>query len=411
MYEEPGTGKPINIGVQAWMEYKDTLAFVERMGVSTNGSMQFANLTSRYIDFETGRAVPGYEPPADADKFAALQRYLEVCERYEDMLLPGFMAARFPAPAEIPEDLLLPFHRFVAKYDIAAAVPQMWQATAMGLGATMDVPTLYVMQAVGVPMVRALLGQAAAAVPPSGRLQDLYDRVADFLGPDDVLYSSTVAAADRTPDGVVVDVVAADGTTTTRIQARRLLVAIEPTARNMAPFAPDAVETEVFDKLQYTTVYAGLLRHPTLAADTSYAHTVPAAAPRNWTVFPLPAQLGRIDHVGGSADLFEFTAVGTDGDTAEGMQALIGRAIDAMRAAGTTRAAPAGTLSFPAFADHGPVHARVTADNLRAGFIQKQVALQGRRSTWYTGAAFGSGFSTVLWAYNEALLPQVIEGL
>ncbi|KAK8024545.1 hypothetical protein PG993_012611 [Apiospora rasikravindrae] len=412
VYHDPATGTPINVGVQAWMEYKDTFDFVTRMGVSTNGSMHFATLTSQYVDFQTGKRVDGYAAPAEDAKFAALQVYLDACEKYENMLLPGFF--KFPEPDQIPEDLLMSFGQFVDKYDIAAAVPQLWQSTVQGVGNFMDVPTMYIMQASPAPMVRALLGKGAAAVPPSGNLHELYERIGEFLG-DDVQYSSQAVASTRTEDdGVTVTVQSSVDNANCTIHAKRLLIAIEPTEANMAPFDLEDAERDVFAKLGYTTVYAGIVRHPSLKVGTSYGNTLPAAAPTNYTVYPLPAQIGRFDYLDMTSDMFSFTAVGTDTDTPASMRALIGKTIAGMVSTGVANgssAAAAAEVEFPAFADHGLMHSRVSAAELRGGFIQEQLALQGRRSTWYTGAAFTSAFSTVLWEYNNVLLPEVIRGI
>lgn len=377
--------------------------------MSASGSMQFTPNENVYIDYKTGKPVPDYTAPAAADVFPALQRYLDALEKYEDMVLPGFF--NFPDAADIPEDLLMPFAEFVDKYDIAAAVPQIWDSTAQGLGDTMNVPTLWVVQACGIPMIRALLGMGAAAVPASGRLYDLFENVADFLG-SDVLYSSTVVSATRhgnAKGGVSLKVRGADGKATC-IRAKRLLIAIEPTAENMAPFQLDGAEEGVLGRFKYPTVYAGIVRHPSLQPLHAYTHRSPAPESYNYTAFPAAPQVGRIDYLGGTEDLFQFTAVGAEDDTAESMRALIARSVGAMVEAGTLPVSK-GSVSFPIFADHGHMHAHVSADDLRAGFIQKLNALQGRRNTWYTGAAFSAGFATVLWEYNKVLLPRVVEGL
>ena len=335
-----------------------------------------------------------------------MQKYLELCEKYADMLIPGFF--NFPAPNMIPEDLIMPFGQFVQKYNLTVAVPRLWDATVMGVGDFMDVATMYVMQASGVPMARGLLGLGRAIVPPSGNLHELYDRIADFLG-GDVLYEGTVSSSVRSDSGVLVTVRSTNGSVT-EIAAKRLLIAIEPTAKNMEPFSLDEDEKEVFSKLGYTTVYAGLVKHPSLQVNTTYFNTIPGAAPRNYSTYPLPSQVGKIKPQVGSEDLFAFTAVGTDKDTAESIQGLIKKSIDNLIAAGTVPETNS-TVTFPAFGDHGLMHSRVSADELRTGFIQRQLALQGRKSTWYTGAAFSTGYSTVLWAYNEVLLPKVVEGI
>ena len=406
MYHDPDSGNPINVGVQTWLEYKNTLDFVTRMGVSSNGSMQFTPLTTKYVDFQSGKPVEGYAAPENSDRVSALHKYLELCEKYEDYLLPSF--DQFPAPDAIPEDLLMPFGQFVEKYGIAAAVPQMWQATVQGLGDFLEIPTMYTMQAMGVPMARALLGKARAVVPPSGALYELYGRIADFLG-DDVFYSSTVVSATRDGEHGVSVVVRGSGNLSTEIQAKRLLIAIEPTAENMSPFLLDDAETDVFDRFGYFTVYAGILRHPSLEPSTSYSNVVPVT-PTNYTIFPSPPQLGRMDYLGGTKDLFSFTAVGTEKDTPDTMKALIRGAIDKLIATGVVKGS-SGELTFPAFADHGKMHSWFSVDDVRGGYVQKQMALQGRKSTWYTGAAFGSPYSTALWAYNDELLPKLIKGI
>ncbi|KAF2452038.1 FAD dependent oxidoreductase superfamily [Karstenula rhodostoma CBS 690.94] len=407
VYHHPSTGAPINIGVQAWMEYLNTTSFPHRMGVDTNGSMQFEPLTKHYIDFTSGLPV-SYAPPSPAAEQAALSKYLSLCEKHASLMLPGFF--NFPAAgADIPEDLTMDFSAFVQKYSLQAAVPRLWDSTVMGVGDFLRVPTLYVMQASGLVMARAMLGQSRAIVPSSGNLHELYERVADLLG-GDVQYDSIVVGSSRNETDVEVWVKHRDGIETV-IVAKRLLVAFEPSPVALAPFDLDDEEADVLGKLRFSSVYAGLVQHPSLEGLQSWTNTVPGAVEGNFSTYPLPAHVGRIAHQpGGGGRLFSFTAVGNEEDGPESIQALIAQSVENMVGVGTVNATN-GTTTFPYFANHGLMHSRVSGEELRKGFIARQTALQGRRATWYTGAAFSSGFSTVLWAYNEVLLPRVIEGL
>jgi hypothetical protein len=178
----------------------------------------------------------------------------------------------------------------------------------------------------------------------------------------------------------------------------------------LAPFSVDATEKAVFDKMAFTTVYAGIIRHPSLQILSNYLDRSPAPGTLNYTVFPDAPQVGSIAYIGGTKDLFQFTAVGTEADTTKSMQALIAKTINTMIKSGVLPASN-GTLEFVKFSNHGKMHTRFSADTLRTGIVQKQVALQGHRSTYYTGAAFSAPFSTVLWEYNRVLLPRVIKGL
>lgn len=404
-YTDPVSGLTFNVGVQAWMEYEDAFDFPARMNVSTSGSMSFSSNTYEYVDFDSGLPVSSYVAPATADVYTALAGFLEVLEEYQDLLLPSY--ENFSAAGSVPEDLLMPFSDFATKYGIEAAVPETWYATTMGLGDTMDVSAMWVMQATTNPMIEALLGTAAAAVPASGRLYDLYESVADFLGTD-VLYSTEVVSSTRNDTGVTLVAQSTSGEVTC-IEAKRLLLAIQPTPENLAPFDMDATEEAVFEQFNFSTVYAGILSHPSLQANISYYHTAPDAG-SNYTVYPVWPQVGTIDYLEGTDGLFQFTAVGTEDYDEDEMKALIGESIDNMIAAGTIPESN-GTLSFPIFANHGKMHPRLTAEAVSSGLIQQQVALQGLRSTWYTGAAWSAPFSTVLWEYNKVLLPSVIEGI
>lgn len=131
-YQDPLTGKPINVGVQAWTTYKNTTDFItKRINMSVVVKPQ-TPLATKYVDFTTGQALDNYTAPTSAEALAALKTYHELCKQYEQLLLPGYF--NFPLPGEIPEDLTLLFRDFVAKYNISAAVPRLFELTGMGLG-------------------------------------------------------------------------------------------------------------------------------------------------------------------------------------------------------------------------------------------------------------------------------------
>lgn len=139
-----------------------------------------------------------------------------------------------------------------------------------------------------------------------------------------------------------------------------------------------------------------------------------SAAPSNWTDLPLPSFNSRIDYFGHDTDLFRFLMVGTADLDVDGARALVFDGFDKMMDSGGALAGEDGSrssLEFAALEDHGPMHLRVGADELEAGFIQDLYALQGRRSTWYTGAAWSAQFTTVLWAYNDILLPKIVQDM
>ena len=60
------------------------------------------------------------------------------------------------------------------------------------------------------------------------------------------------------------------------------------------------------------------------------------------------------------------------------------------------------------FKSHTSFKLSVSAQAIQDGFYSDLYALQGKRSTWYTGAAFISHNGGVLWKFTQALLPRIV---
>lgn len=275
---------------------------------------------------------------------------------------------------------------------------------------SMNTVTMYVMQAIGAPLTGSFFGETANVVPVSGDNQELYLKIGDLLG-QDVLYSSTVISSVRGADdtGVTIVVEASNGDRK-RIKAQRLLLAIEPSADNLAPFDLDASESAVFSKFRWSNSYVGAVRNPSLVVNQSLTNVPAAAEPSNWTTLPLPPFNARFDYFGQDSDLFRFLVEDDTGLDADGARALVVDGFTKMVESGVL-AATDEPLQFAAFENHGPMHTRVDADEIEAGFIQELYSLQGHRSTWWTGAAFSVQFTTLLWAFNDLLLPRMINSM
>jgi hypothetical protein len=388
--------------VQNWNDYGPARAFFERMGVPVSTPPRNV-LVSRWADFTTGASV-NFTPPANADRIAALGRFLNATAAYEQYFLPGYW--NWPAPDKIPEDLLLPFGQFVTKYDIYDAVNQVFQVTGMGVGDMSEALTLYVLGAFGPPMMRAFLGQAGSFTPDSRRNIALYEAIQARLGPD-VLLNTVVTGSIRTRLGHTLWTENADGKPRI-ILARKLLIAIEPTPANMQPFNLDLKEQSVLSKFKFSSVHAGIVAHPSLPVNTSVINTPSAAAPNNYLVLPKPDFLVRFDHMGGGSDLFRVMIVGSGLVTVEQAQEMVRKDLARLIAVGTLPATTDPTqLEFRAWADHGGMHMNAAAEEIKKGFIQSLYALQGWKETWWTGGAFAVQFQSILWAYDDILLPKM----
>jgi hypothetical protein len=108
--------------------------------------------------------------------------------------------------------------------------------------------------------------------------------------------------------------------------------------------------------------------------------------------------------------LWQVIVVGWEDLAVEEAQQMTSEAIDKLISAGTLNATENAELTIKTWSNHGAMDMRTTKENLQNGYIQNQYALQGYRSTYWTGAAFSNQLSTYLWAYNlEYLTPLVVK--
>lgn len=323
------------------------------------------------------------------------------------VIVPGLWG--FPNASSIPNDLLMNFGDFVEKYGIQAALPSIWLSTGLGVGSMLNQLTLTVMQAFGGQMARLFLGLQASHVPASGRYQDLYDAIAAYLG-DSVYLNTRAIDSKRTDNGVVVTTRnEVDGKVTT-FYAKKLLIAIQPVGNKLAAFDLDAHEQSVFERILYTHVYTGVVASPSIPANSSINNLPYSENDNNlldWQDFNLTAIFQALDY---QKDLYQVIMVGDEKLGPGEAKAMTEQDFLHLVNAGifTASAANETNLEWVDFSDHGPMHDTVSRDDLEAGFVQSLYALQGQRSTWYTGAAWASNFQTILWEYNEILLPKLL---
>jgi len=403
-YVDPDSGNVFEYGVQLFNDYGPARAFFERLGITPTAPARLP-LTQQFVDFTTGRGV-NYTVPSLADTTAALKKFLEVVEPFENYLLPGYW--NFPQPSAIPADLLLPFRRFVEKYNIQAAVLQIFETTGFGAGNWDTALTMYLLSAFGPPMIRFLLGNGALFTPSSRRNSEVYESIQYRLR-DEVLYNSTVTQSDRALDGHTLWVRDHNKGSCTIVHAKKLLIAIEPTDANMAPFAVDNREQKVFSKLRFQNVQVGIVSHPSLPTGVSLVNTPAAAAGGNYLALPKLNFNIRYDHLGQNSTNFRVMVVGESSMSKSDAQKVVTAGFDVLVAAGTVppKANGSGNLKFKVWSNHGHMHGHASAEEIRGGFIQKQYALQGHKGTWWTGGAFSHQFQTILWAFDDILLSKM----
>ncbi|OLN93205.1 Beta-cyclopiazonate dehydrogenase 2 [Colletotrichum chlorophyti] len=385
-FRDPATGAPIDYGVQAYIQNDQTQQFFARFGVQLNASV-LSPFPSRVVDFKTGFVIPNATAVDPNTLVGPLANYLFATLNF-DFLAEG----AYDIPENVPEDLLLPFGQFVEKYNLTEVVQVVW-IFAHGVGNLLETPTLYVLQNFGQPH---LLGLSTGYLYAPGGNQQVFDKAGEFLG-SNVLYSSTVVASKRTDDGVTAVVATAGGRKL--IKAKKLLITIPPTTENLKPFDLDESEISVFEQWEDVPYYVGVVSKSGLPDLTNFLNvdvTAPDALPQTPFVW-------RLETVGVPG--YQTVKVVGERDSSKAQ----GLVTDAVRRVGASSNGTSTTGGeFSAWKQHSNLQLHVSTEAVKAGFYRKLYALQGKRSTYYTGNAWCSDYSPLLWAFTEKrVLPSL----
>lgn len=386
-YTDPSTNETVDYGVVYFHNLEVVKEYFARFDIPlTVAPSTVPGQVTEYVDFSTGKIVAGYAPP---DPSAALAAYGAQLEKYP------YVEAGFDLPYPVPADLLLPFGDFVKKYNLENAVGFLF-SFAQGLGNLLDQYTLYVFKNFGIGVLQAL--QTGFLTTARRDNSEIYEKARAELG-SDVLLQSHVIATDRSgDDGVKVLVQTPQGVKL--ILAKKLLITIPPKPDNLKGFDLSTNESSLFAQFLNSAYYTALLRNTNIPSNTTLTNIGPStpynlpSLPGLYSIYPSRVS-GLYDVKVGSAFALPDAQV----------QALIVESVLRLRTAGTLNAtAP----EFAAYASHTPFELTVSEEAIRGGFYRELYALQGQRHTWYTGAAFHTHDSSLLWRFTEGLIPGIL---
>lgn len=378
----------------AYIDLPGVKDFFARFNVSIEAAPQVP-LVNKYIDFSTGLPVSNY-PENQAAIMTALGTYGQIAAGFVNETFPGY----FNLPEQVPEDLALPFGQFLAKYNLQATLPILWSFIS-ALGDVLSVPTLFALQNFNAIELNAIQQPGGFFVPSSHNNSQLYAAVQQYLSAD-LLLSSTVSVTDRTDSGVKLVVNTPSGKKL--IKAKKLLVTAAPTIDNLKKLDLDVTETDVFGKWQYSSDFVGVISHTGMPDGLDVVNVVPDSSPTSLNL-PKPPFVSEI-RFSGVPGLYTTTVVGAPGLNEHQAKLMVRNALNKIGDAGSL---PTKHINFEAFSDHSPLQLRVSAEDLKAGFFKELYALQGRRSTFFTGAAWTSDFTSIVWVFTETgILPQIL---
>jgi hypothetical protein len=224
----------------------------------------------------------------------------------------------------------------------------------------------------------------------------LYERATAALGAN-ALLGTQVLLVDRNASGVKLLVATPTGPKL--IIAKKLVVTIPPLLRNFAGFNLDLTEASVFAQFISGAYYTGVVRLSGLP-DGVGLENIAANTPYNLP--PLPGLYGVSPT--GLPGLYNVKYGSPTPLSDEQVRRDIRTQIERVAKAGTY---PVVFQNLETYASHTPFELHVTPQAIAAGFYAKLNALQGRNSTYYSGAAWHSHNSTRIWSGLETLLPNI----
>lgn len=402
-YTEPTTNTPIDYGVQSYIVTQAAIDFFARFNISTP-PFSAKRLTPLNVDAETGEELKNYVAPSLNATTAALQKWLSIIEKYQAWVEPGYW--NFPLPQNIPSELLLPIEDFVKLNNLEAALPRIITISGIGYGGIRNLLTFNLMQSFGPSLTRQFL--ASELLKPVRSNSILYQRALALLK-DDVLLSASVQKVERSDAGAVLSV--KQGEQEYKINAKRILFAAPPSLSNLAPYALDAKEQDVFSKWAISGEWIGIAHIPCLPENFAINFLPSSIQPADQLALrDYPYQL-RLDSTGPTGlGLFRVILGANFTVSAEEVRKLTEEGVAKLKAAGTVN----GTcgVEFRAQSDHTrPLWIGVNKEEMEEGFVQELYSLQGYKGMWYSGASWAAPYSSTVWQYTDTVLEKLLEDL
>ncbi len=386
-YTDPQTGRTVDIGALNFHNLDIVKNYFKRFNIPlVSANFSSPGVTS-YVDLRTGKEVAGYVP---VDPTEALVRYAAQLTKYP------YVETGFNLTYPVPEDLLLPFGDFVTKYSLQGLVQLIFQY-AEGIGDLLKHSTLYVFKLFGSDVIRDL--QIGFLTTARHDNSELYEKATVELG-QDVLLKSYIVAMDRDAAGAYAKVVVKTPDGLKLIQAKKIILTIPPKLHNLIGWDLSSNESSLFAQFRNSAYYTGLLRH-TGIPDNITVVNVAADTPYNLPVLPGAYAIG-------PTTVPELYSVffGSEHPLPDAqVQAAIINSIARLGKAGTL---PTTESYFAIFSSHAPFELTVPAEAIKNGFYKQLYGLQGQRRTYYTGAAFHTHDSSLLWQFTETVLPLVV---
>ncbi|KAF2964511.1 hypothetical protein GQX73_g9078 [Xylaria multiplex] len=399
-YTNPFTGYTIDLGVVVFHNLQVVLDYFAKFDTPLFKISPFVTNLS-YVDFTTGQPVD-FEPPTTEAFTEALKSYSRHLERHAGIHL-GFNMS-YP----VDPDLLLSFKDFVEKYGLQDLVAQTFLSN-QGYAPILDISMLYIFKYLNIYQVRGYL-ESSFFTTAHHNIQELYTKIAHFLGSDALLSTKVLAMERQSPkshspvlaEQRPIRVLVQTPTGRKIILAKALISAVPPVVDGLTGFDLSDEERKLFGKFYANGYYTGLLNNTGL--NESIWNTEPGRA---YNIPALPGPYGLRLTEGLTQVYYGSPLVLSDNQVKADIMSRI-KTVQRARGIVTDGIDP----SWLAFSSHAPFNLMVSNDDIKEGFYRNLSSLQGRRNTFYHGAAWETQDSGALWKFtDDYILPRLLSVL
>ena len=366
-YRDPDGNGSQEMGVRIYPGIpiiKDTFS---RFGIPLK-KIDLATFGRKYIDIRTGMES-AYKDPDPLQTFGSLTQYgLLLRTKYAYLFKEGYQL-----PAQVPDDILQPFGDFLKANQLNEGYAPVTHYL-QGFGPVRKIPTLYALKNMRPDVSESIL--FGNFYTPINGCSALYETMAQQLG-DNVVLNAKLGAVIRKDDGRVEVTVTTPGETV-RITAGKLIVSFPPLLKALQAFDLKAEEKAIFGKLKSSYYWTALVRVKGLPPATVLFNVAGTDVltgqqfPGMYTAVPTPIPDVWNILFGSETDL-------TDDEVKARITTDLERMSDKFA---NTKVTVSG---FPKFLNHASFGITVDVDDIRDGFYDKLLQLQGKRNTLYRG--------------------------
>lgn len=398
-YVDPATNRTFDYGVIILVNTTEVRNYFDHLNVplATFTGNVVPNEKTLYADYARSMAIRNY-----TTNYAALggaySRYVAQLQKYP------YLSSGYHLPDPVPEELLMPYGDFLAKYDLGALAPDIFYINS-GVGNILAQPTLYMLKYFNLMQVTA--GINHQLVTEANRdLQALYDSALLRLGENrQAFLDSHITSICRSPSGVTIQLQCSSGTKV--IKARKLVMAIPPKLEILRPILDlSPSEIQAFQQFNNSYMWNAVISNTGFPSDTAIRNLNPQA---RFDIPAMPAMYGFAPGFSGLHSVWYGSADYMSEDEAK--IGMLNGARQVQRAFGYR--SPNGTQpTLLRFHNHSPYGLTVCVDAIRNGFYRQVNRLQGERDTWWTGAAWETQSSSAIWGFTEReILPALVKSL